>query len=216
MNKEKILLIGMGGHAKSIIDSLEANQYYEIVGFIENNKKGIGYKGYPILGTDAELETYYKKGIKKAFIAIGFMGKGTIREKIYDKLKEIGYQLPTIIDKTAIFSKNIEIGEGCFVGKGVILNSEVKIKKMAIINSGAIIEHECQIEAFSHIAVGSVLCGNCQIGEHTLIGANATVIQERKIGSHVIIGAGSVVIQDIDSNIIAYGNPCRKVRNNYE
>lgn len=214
MNREKILLIGMGGHAKSIIDSLEAKKCYEIAGFIENRKIDKMYKNYPILGTDEHLEYYYEQGIKKAFIAIGFMGKGNIREKLYNKLKKIGYQLPSIIDKTALCAKDIEIEEGSFIGKGAILNSGVKVKKMAIINSGAIVEHECQVGAFSHIAVGGVLCGSCEIGEHTLIGANATIIQERKIGDNVIIGAGSVVLKDIASNSIAYGNPCKKVGNN--
>lgn len=212
--KEKILLLGMGGHAKSVVDSIESDDYYEIIGFVDNKKTGLGYKNYPILGTDKELEVYYKKGIKNAFITIGFMGKGTIRDSIYYQLKKIGYQLPIIIDKTAICASDIKIEEGTFIGKKAVVNSGVKIEKMVIINSGAIIEHECHIEAFSHIAVGGVLCGNCHIGKHTLIGANATVIQERKIGEDVIIGAGSVVIRNIPSNSIAYGNPCKKVGNN--
>ena len=34
------------------------------------------------------------------------------------------------------------------------------------------------------------------------------------IGDNVVIGAGSVVTKDIPSNSIAYGIPCRVVREN--
>lgn len=34
------------------------------------------------------------------------------------------------------------------------------------------------------------------------------------IGDNVVIGAGSVVTKDIPSNVIAYGNPCRVIREN--
>ena len=34
------------------------------------------------------------------------------------------------------------------------------------------------------------------------------------IGNHVVIGAGSVVTKDIPDHVIAYGNPCRVIREN--
>lgn len=34
------------------------------------------------------------------------------------------------------------------------------------------------------------------------------------IGDNVVIGAGSVVTRDIPDNVVAYGNPCRVIREN--
>ena len=34
------------------------------------------------------------------------------------------------------------------------------------------------------------------------------------IGDNVVIGAGSIVTKDIPSNMVAYGNPCRVIREN--
>ena len=34
------------------------------------------------------------------------------------------------------------------------------------------------------------------------------------IGDNVVIGAGSIVTKDIPDHVIAYGNPCRVVREN--
>ncbi len=52
------------------------------------------------------------------------------------------------------------------------------------------------------------------IGNHVWIGGGAIIMPGVTIGDNVVIGAGSVVTKDIPSNTIAYGNPCRVVREN--
>lgn len=187
---EDIIIIGFGGHAKSVCDTIESIGQFNIVGYTDNEDKK---SKYVYLGTDDVLEDYFKKGIKYLAMGIGYLGKINIRERIYTYAKDIGYQFPVIIDKTAIVSENATINEGTFVGKGVIVNVEAKIGKMCIINTGAIIEHECRVGDFTHIAVGAVLCGQVTIGDRCLIGANATVIQQQEVKSMKIIPAGGVV-----------------------
>lgn len=192
-----IILVGFGGHAKSTIDCIEKTGQYKIIGYtdIEPNKP---YRDYLYLGNDAVLSQYFEKGIKYAFISVGYMGKGDLRHRLYKKLKEIGYVLPTIIDGSAQIADDVQIGEGCFVGKGAIINSNTVIGKMCIINTGAIIEHDCIVDDFSHISVGSVLCGNVKVGRASFVGANATVIQGRTIGNKCIIGAGEILRTDLE------------------
>lgn len=187
---EDIIIIGFGGHAKSVCDTIESTGKFNIVGYTDDENKN---SKYVYLGTDDVLEDYFKKGIKYLAMGIGYLGKGKVREKIYTYAKNIGYQFPAIIDKTAIISEDVTINEGTFVGKGAIINAEVKIGKMCIINTGAIIEHECRVGDFTHIAVGTVLCGEVTIGDRCLIGANATVIQQRVVESMKTIPAGEVV-----------------------
>ena len=40
------------------------------------------------------------------------------------------------------------------------------------------------------------------------------VIQGIHIGSNTTVGAGSVVVKDVTDNVVAYGNPCKVVREN--
>ncbi len=198
-------MLGLGGHAHSVVDSIEQDRKYNIVGFLDTEKmQGKRYKDYRVLDTDDALQKYFDNGIKNAFITIGFMGHGMVRNQLYQRLKDIGYNIPNIIDKTAVISENVEFEDGIFVGKKAVINANVKIGKMCIINTGAIVEHDCKIKSFSHIAVGSVVCGGVLIGEGTLIGANTTVIQQKVIGNKCIIGAGTVVSRDIQDNIIQY------------
>ena len=50
------------------------------------------------------------------------------------------------------------------------------------------------------------------IGSNVWIGAAAIVLPGVMIGDDSIIGAGSVVTRDVPSGVLAFGNPCRVIR----
>nr|APO32318.1 phn_thr-fam: phosphonate metabolim protein, transferase hexapeptide repeat [uncultured bacterium] len=52
------------------------------------------------------------------------------------------------------------------------------------------------------------------IGNNVWIGGEAIIMPGVTIGNNVVIEAGSIVTKDIPDNVIAYGNPCRVVREN--
>lgn len=52
------------------------------------------------------------------------------------------------------------------------------------------------------------------IGDNVWIGGGAIIMPGVTIGDNVVIGAGSIVTKDIPSNKIAYGNPCRIIKEN--
>lgn len=200
---EDILLFGLGGHAHSVVDSIEEGGKYNIIGFLDTEeKRGNRFKDYSVLDTDDAMKKYYAAGVNHAFITIGFMGHGSLRNRLYGRLKEAGFTIPNIIDRTAVMAGGVQLAEGVFIGKRAVINSNAVIGKMCIVNTGAIVEHDCSIGEFSHIAVGSVLCGGVTVGEQTLIGANATVIQERRIGSHCVIGAGAIIRKDVGDGCV--------------
>ena len=207
---EKLILLGCGGHALSVVDSIKSMKTFDIVGILdlpENVGKTIA--GIQVIGTDDLLEQIFARGVKKAFITVGSVGNYNPRLKLHRKLKEIGFEIPNIIDPTAIVSKTALLGKGIYIGKGAIVNTLAKIDDFAIINTGSIIEHESKIGAYSHVAPGATICGDVKVGDYTHIGAGTTVIQGRTIGSSAMIGAGSVVIKDIGANSKAYGSPCK-------
>ena len=51
-----------------------------------------------------------------------------------------------------------------------------------------------------------------KVGDNVWFGGNVVVLPGVTIGNNVTIGAGSVVTKDIPDNSVAYGNPCKKVR----
>ncbi len=210
---KKILLIGGGGHCKSVLDSLLELNEYVAIGVIDR-KESIGntIMGIPIVGCDDNLSELHNDGYHYAFITVGSIGNPALRIKLLSLICQIGYSIPNIIDLSSKVSRHAKIGKGVFIGKQAIVNAGAVINRGAIINSGAIVEHNCQIGEFVHLAPGVVLGGEVIIGNYSHIGLNATVKQHVHIGSNTIIGMGSIVTKNIDNNIVAYGNPCREVK----
>lgn len=200
---EKIIILGNGGHAKSLVDAIERQNRFEIMGHVINKDFENGIESdYPVIGTDEDLAKLFQQGTGNAAIGIGFMGKGKVRKRLFYQLKQIGFSLPVICDPSAVLSGHTTIEEGTFIGKGAIINSASTVGKMCIINTGAIIEHDCLVGDFSHVSVGTVLCGDVKIGRESFIGANATIIQGRRVGDGCIVSAGAIVREDIEDGVI--------------
>lgn len=187
---ENIILVGFGGHGKSVADCIQRLRRFRIIGYTDLEQHNSQYQ---YLGTDDVLPEYFCKGVRNAAIGIGFMGRDNTRSRLYEELKRIGYSLPAIVDPSAIISETAQIGEGAFIGKGAVLNADARVGRMAIVNTKALIEHECIVGDYSHIAVAAVLCGQAQIGNSAFVGANATVIQDMHVPSGTFIPAGDVV-----------------------
>ncbi|HPZ07438.1 MAG TPA: acetyltransferase [Candidatus Eremiobacteraeota bacterium] len=210
---KKIILIGGGGHCKVVINTIRLVNQYEITGIIEVKEKiGNTIAGIPVIGSDSDLIKYINKGIKLCFITVGSTGSPSLRIKLYNNAKKTGMIFPNIIHPRSIISDSVDMGEGNFIGPGVIINPDAKVGNGCIINTGAIIEHDCKINDFVHIAPGVTLSGGVEIGKNSHIGTGTSIIQYLKIGENTIIGAGSTVVKNIGDNMIAYGNPCKKIR----
>lgn len=211
--KKKLLIIGAGGHAESIIDSILTLDNYQIEGIIDKREKyNQSVLDVKIIGDDNDLAYFYKKKMKHVVIAIGGIKSNHIKRSVYDCCKKIGYQFPNIIDPSAILSKSVVLGEGNFVGKCVVINSNVRIGDLCIINTSSVVEHGCRIDDFVHLAPGCVLCGNVWVKKNCFIGAQSTIIQNVTIGEETLVGAGSLVLNEIASHKIAYGSPAKEVK----
>lgn len=189
--KEKIVLIGGGGHCHSVIDVIELTNKYKIIGIVDT-KENIGKKvlNYEVIACDDDLETILKT-CKNAVITVGQIKSNKIRVELFNKLKEIGFSLPVIISPHAYVSKHASIDEGTVVMHHALINANAKIGKNCIINSKALIEHDVIVENHCHISTASVLNGGVVVKENTFFGSNATSKQSIEIAG--FIKAGSLV-----------------------
>lgn len=171
--KPEILLIGGGGHCRSVIDVIEQDGKFQIAGIIEPNH-GKKVLGYEILGNDDDLKSLFKR-YKFALIAIGQIKTPEPRMKIYDKLKTIGYQLPSIFSPFSYVSKHAFIDEGSIIMHQGLINSNAKIGKNCIINTKALIEHDAIVEDFCHISTGAIVNGECRVQKGSFLGTNTAL-----------------------------------------
>lgn len=215
MKNKRILLVGGGGHCRSVLDSLLRLGEYDEIGIIDREPKSQIF-GVPVVGMDNDLPNLFAQGWHDAAITLGSIGVPKRRLTLYRVLKKIGFHLPAVVDPSALIGTASELGEGVFIGKRAVVNSGTQVGRCAIINTGAILEHDCSIGGFAHIAPGCTLCGETVVGENTHIGAGSVVRQQVCIGSNSLIGIGSVVAAPIGDHVKAFGNPCRVVETGWE
>lgn len=189
--KEKIILIGGGGHCNAVIDVIEQEGKFDIVGIIDKkelvDKEVLGYK---ILGSDEDLEDLHKH-YKYALITVGQIKSSEVRKKLFETLKFFGYTLPVIISPLAYVSKHSRLGEGTIIMHHALVNANAVIGKNCIINSKALIEHDAIIEDYCHISTGAIVNGGAQVKETTFYGSNSTCKEYTQVNGFV--KAGSVV-----------------------
>lgn len=194
-----INLFGASGHAKVIMDIIEA----------QGDGIGCIYDDAPHCSEIHNRPVHLAKDVVVDSPLVISIGSNKVRKLISERY-EVEYA--TAIHPKTVVSPSAVVGEGTVIMQGVVIQSDVIIGKHCIINSGASIDHECVIEDFVHISPHATLCGNVHVGEGSWIGAGTTIIPGIKIGRWCTIGAGSVVIRDIPDGATAYGNPC-KVKN---
>ena len=97
---------------------------------------------------------------------------------------------------------------------GSIVSSSVKIGRHVRINFNSNIGCDSQIGNYSFIAMGCSMLGNSRLGNGSILYSHSVVLPSITVGNNTVIGAGSVVTKDIPDNVIAYGSPCKVVREN--
>ena len=210
MKKKDIVLIGGGGHAKVVFNTLVRLNSWNIIGYTDFKDSEIRSLEY--LGTDEVLKDIVKT-VRTAVIAVGQIKSYKPRYNLYIKIKELGFSLPPITAKSAVIMQNVSIGDGTYIGEQVYVGPDVKIGVMDIINTGSIVEHDSQIGDFVHLSINSTLAGNTRVGNGTFIGMGANVSNGITIGENVTVAAGTIVRKYTESRSLIYGNPARIIKN---
>lgn len=168
--ENKLLLIGGGGHCHSVIDSILSAGIFKEIGVVAKDQDN--YKELTdddliapyLVGTDKELPKLLENGWNCAFVTLGSVGNTKGRRVLCKTISELGFEIPTIIDPSAVVSRKAVVENGVFIGKRAVVNTGTKVGDCAIINTGAIIEHDCVIGDFAHISPGTTLCGQVSVG----------------------------------------------------
>ena len=206
MEQQKpLILVGGGGHCKSVIEAAESAGM-TIKGILDlPSEVGKKILGYEVIGSDDDIPQYVDKA--EFIITVGFIKNPAIRIKLYNKVKEAGGKLATVIASTAYVSKYATIGEGTVIMHQAVVNAGANIGINSIINTFANIEHDAQIGDQCHISTGTMVNGDCKVGDRCFIGSQSVLANGITVGDDIIIGAGSVVRKSIDQKGIYSGNP---------
>lgn len=198
--KEKIILIGGGGHCHSCIDVIEQAGIFQIAGIVDVQEK-LHQKilGYEIIATDDDLPQLAHE-YENFLITLGQIKSPEKRISLFKNLKDLGGKLSVIISPFAYVSKHAEIGDGAIVMHNALINAGAKIGSNCIINTNALIEHDAIIGDHCHIATGAIINGGVKVGSGTFFGSNAVSKEYVEIGENAVIGCGATIIKNIPTN----------------
>ena len=205
MEQKNLILVGGGGHCKSVIDVAESAGY-NILGILDMPEDvGKQVFDYKVIGTDDDIPQYVDKA--EFIITVGFIKNPAIRIKIYNRIKEAGGKLATIVASTARVSRYTTLGEGTVVMHQAFVNAGAHIGANCIINTFSNIEHDAQIGDQCHISTGTMVNGDCKVGDRCFIDSQCVLANGIEVGDDVIVGAASFVGQNIMKKGIYFGNP---------
>ena len=206
-----LILVGGGGHCKSVIDVAESAGY-TILGILDRPEEvGKRVLGYEVIGTDDEMAKY--KDQAEFVVTVGQIKSPDLRIKLHQMLDEAGCKLATVIAPTAHVSRYATVGEGTVVMHQAVVNADAKIGRGCIINTFANIEHDVEIGDYCHISTGAMVNGGAQIAEGTFVGSQSVVNQMVKINQGgVLIASLSVVNFNITEKGIYAGSPVKLIK----
>jgi len=194
-----ILLVGAGGHAAASLDVIESEGRFTVAGLVGSPAEvGTRVLGYPVLGADYDLPDLVARH-QSALVAVGQIETPEPRIRLFERLRQLGCELPTIVSPLARVSKHATLGAGTIVMHGAIVNASAVVGCNCIINSQALVEHDAVIADHCHIATAAVINGGVRIGAGTFIGSNATVRESVKVGERCMIAMGELLRTDCES-----------------
>jgi len=210
---DNVIIIGSSGHAKVIIDIVERQRRYTIVGLLDRYRKvGEQTLGYQVLGKEEDLLHLTKVySIVGAIVAIG---DNFIRSKVADRVREMCPHLPFVsaTHPKASIAKDVSVGEGTVIMAGVSVNPCCSIGRLCILNTNSSLDHDSIMEDFSSLAPRATTGGNCRIGCYSAVSIGAVLIHGVHIGEHTVVGAGSTVLKSLEPFKVAYGTPAKAIR----
>ncbi|AKB80198.1 Galactoside O-acetyltransferase [Methanosarcina horonobensis HB-1 = JCM 15518] len=112
------------------------------------------------------------------------------------------------------YGYNIEIGNNFYANHNCIILDGAKI----VFGDNVMIAPHCGFYTAGHPLdaerrnAGLEYAYPIKVGNNVWVGGNVVVLPGVTIGDNTVIGAGSVVTKNIPSGVVAFGNPCRVIR----
>lgn len=202
-----LALLGAGGHAKVVLDTLHLVSTYHEISVYDDNPSKLGSE---ILGYEVHVPIQHHLNLTmNVHVAIG---DNLVRRRLGEEILNGKMNYLVITHPTAIVSKFSQIGRGVFIAAGATIAPDAVLDDGVIINHHSVIDHDCSIGSWTHIAPGVVLGGGVIVGKNCLIGAGAVILPGIQIADDVVVGAGAVVTRDVAQGLTVVGVPAHNNR----
>ena len=208
-----ILGLGAGSHAKSLLEAIRSQGTFAAVALVDDDphRSATELLGVPVASDPNALERLQGDGVGHAFVGVGGTSDSAARQRVFERLRDAGFELPPILHATAVVSPLARVSDGAQILAAATVNVDADIGNGSIVNTGAIVEHDCRIGAHAHIAPGARLAGLVTVADGAHVGIGAVAIEGVRIGAGAFVAAGAVVVRDVDDGVRVAGVPAREM-----
>ncbi|NMV41895.1 acetyltransferase [Ralstonia insidiosa] len=187
---KRLLIVGAGGHGRSVAEAACAAGQYAVVGFIDDVTEVRQVWAWPaVVGATSDLAKYRDL----ADAAIVAIGKNDLREKLCERLQAANFELATIVHPRAIVSPSAMIGVGSAIMAGAIVGTEAELGIGAIVNCGAVVDHHCQVQSFGHLGVNAAMAGGSVLGRGAWMQAGSALGYGVKVAAWAVLEPGQAL-----------------------
>ncbi len=205
-----LILMGGGGHCRSVIEAAESSGR-AIAGILDPALPiGTSVLGYPVLGNDTDVSRLVDG--HEFVITVGHISTPAIRRRIAQVVADAEGRLATVVARSAVVSRHATIGYGTVVLHNAVVNAGAHIGCSCIINTGAIIEHDTMVGDYCHVSTGAILNGQSHLGDGSFLGSGCVVAQCVEIAGGTVVGAGTTIVKNIIEPGVYFGHPVKKQR----
>jgi sugar O-acyltransferase (sialic acid O-acetyltransferase NeuD family) len=160
---KKILIVGAGGHAKVLFDTISLLPEWEAIGFMDATipVNTVIVNQHKVVLAQSQLAEVSQH----ADYFIVAIGNNAIRQHLFQQLIQVA-QAATIIHPLAHVSQSASIGIGSVCLPFSVINSLSQVGKNCIINCGSIVDHETIIADHVHLSIGTKVGSNSKINSN--------------------------------------------------
>ena len=213
MTKRPVIIIGAGGHARVLLDTL-INTSYIVIGLTDlhpqNAQAPHVFFNIPLIGSDEIILNYPPDAIY-LINGLGMIPGPQFNRRmlVYQRFTACGYTFPVIVHPSSVLAGNVTLKDGVQIMAGSVIQTGAVIGENTIVNTRVTIDHDTVIGSHVHLAPGTTISGSVSIGSHAFVGAGSTIIQGIKVAANCIVGAGSVVTRNVPEGARIMGVPAK-------
>lgn len=210
MSGKNLIVLGGGGHARVVIQAAQSRGEWNVVGYVDPQKRDSSRLGVNYLGDDSA-----KIAADPAFehcrfvLGIGSTFQARVRREIVERTRLPAARWATVVHAQAIVSPTAVVGPGCVVLAGAIVNAGAAVGAHGIVNTGAILEYDCVLGAYVHAAPAVVVAARAKIGDGAYLGIGCRIRERLTLGENVKVGMGSVVLRSVPAGRVVIGVPAK-------
>lgn len=200
MSLKSVILIGAGGHGKSLI-SLLRSMGIEVTAIFDDDPATWGKEvlGVLVLGHTAELEPQCSTPV-----VLG-LGSNVARKRVAERLASLTWA--TVVHPSAYVAASAQIGAGSVVCPFAVIGAETFLGAHVIVSAHCTIGHDTRVGDYAQAAPGVQVAGGSTVGEGALLGIGSVVCPQVTIGEWATLAAGAVAARHVPPGCTAYGMP---------